>query len=433
MEFTESLALRTSDILDRCTKCGRCVEACPMPEPAGIDISQAGDIAAGVLDMIRTGSGPTLSEAWVSACSGSGACIDACNDGINPRFMIRLARVARSARKEADAVLADGKARFQKMARGVRVLSRLQLSPLELARLTRAPKGQEPEAPEIVFYTGCNVLKTPHIALLCLDVLDRLDVSYAVFGGPSDCCGILQMRAGDVANAGRQGERTVERFFDTGADQVLSWCPTCNIQFGEAVIPGKPVDDNFGMTMFSVYLENRMEELTKLFVHPVNKRVGLHEHAGANGVTESVIRILKAIPGLEFVDLEQPTLGYQCTSLSGTPDYQKNVHDAQLRVAAEAGVTTLAGIYHSCHRDFCAHEKEWPFEVVNFMELVGEAMGVTRPDMFKHFKLLEDVDAVIAECDDMIEEYGLDRDEVREVLVADMFGGKVPTGKGAAV
>ena len=193
------------------------------------------------------------------------------------------------------------------------------------------------------------------------------------------------------------------------------------------------MDDNFGMTMFSVYLENRMEELTKLFVHPVNKRVGLHEHAGANGVTESVIRILKAIPGLEFVDLEQPTLGYQCTSLSGTPDYQKNVHDAQLRVAAEAGVTTLAGIYHSCHRDFCAHEKEWPFEVVNFMELVGEAMGVTRPDMFKHFKLLEDVDAVIAECDDMIEEYGLDRDEVREVLVADMFGGKVPTGKGAAV
>ena len=96
-----------------------------MPEPAGIDISQAGDIAAGVLDMIRTGSGPTLSEAWVSACSGSGACIDACNDGINPRFMIRLARVARSARKEADAVLADGKARFQKMARGVRVLSRV--------------------------------------------------------------------------------------------------------------------------------------------------------------------------------------------------------------------------------------------------------------------------------------------------------------------
>ena len=142
-----------------------------------------------------------------------------------------------------------------------------------------------------------------------------------------------------------------------------------------------------------MYLENRMEELTKLFVHPGEQAGGVCTSTrGRNGVTESVIRILKAIPGLEFVDLEQPTLGYQCTSLSGTPDYQKNVHDAQLRVAAEAGVTTLAGIYHSCHRDFCAHEKEWPFEVVNFMELVGEAMGVTRPDMFKHFKLLEDVD-----------------------------------------
>ena len=37
MDFTESLALRRDDILDRCTKCGRCVEACPMPGPAGID------------------------------------------------------------------------------------------------------------------------------------------------------------------------------------------------------------------------------------------------------------------------------------------------------------------------------------------------------------------------------------------------------------
>jgi heterodisulfide reductase subunit D len=431
MDFTESLALRRDDILDRCTKCGRCVEACPMPGPAGIDTGDSGAIAAGVLDIIRTGSGPEKSEAWVSACSGSGACIDACQDGINPRFMIRLARVARAAKKDADFILADGKARFQKMSRGVRVLSRLQLSPMELARLTRAPKGKEAADPEIVFYTGCNVLKTPHIALLCLDVMDRLGIRYAVYGGPSDCCGILQMRAGDVANAGRQGDRTAERFFGTGADQVLSWCPTCNIQFGEAVLPGKQ-EENMGMTMFSVYLANRLDELKPLFRHSVNKRVGLHEHAGANGVTESVIRILKAIPGLEYVDLEQPTLGYQCTSLSGTPAYQKDSHDEQLRAAERAGVTTLAGIYHSCHRDFCAHEKEWPFEVVNFMELVGEAMGVTRPDLFKHFKMMADIDAVIAECDDMIELHGLDREEVREVLIADMFGGKPPAGKGAA-
>jgi len=36
-------------------------------------------------------------------------------------------------------------------------------------------------------YLGCNVLKTPHIALLCLDVLDRIGTTYRVAGGPANC------------------------------------------------------------------------------------------------------------------------------------------------------------------------------------------------------------------------------------------------------
>ena len=64
---------------------------------------------------------------------------------------------------------------------------------------------------------------------------------------------------------------------------------------------------------------------------------------------------------------------------------------------------------------------------------IGEHYGFISCTVTLMFIEPTHVDAVIAECDDMIEEYGLDRDEVREVLVADMFGGKVPTGKGAAV
>ena len=72
----------------------------------------------------------------------------------------------------------------------VRMLSRLQMPPEVLARVN--PKPQRAPAagpPDVVFYTGCNVLKTPHIALLCLDVLDLLDVDYRVMGGTSTCCG----------------------------------------------------------------------------------------------------------------------------------------------------------------------------------------------------------------------------------------------------
>jgi len=423
MDFVASLAAQAAQITARCTQCGRCVEACPMPGPAGIDIADSGAIAAGVVAMMASGEAPEKSLAWVSACSGNGDCIDACQDGVNPRFMIKLARLAQNKKRDIQTIRADGKARFQKMARSVRVISRLQLTTEELFRLTRAPRQLDSEPdPNVVFYTGCNVLKTPHIALLCLDVMDRIGARYAVFGGPSNCCGILQMRAGDAASAGRQGGRTLDRFFGTGADEVLSWCPTCDVQLGEAMLPSQPSNGAFGMTMFSVYLARKLDALKEHFVHRVEKRVGLHEHSGTNGVTASVRTLLRAIPGLEFVELDQPAAGYACTALAGTPDFKRDLHAEQLRAAEAAGVTTLAGIYHSCHRDFCAHEREWPFEVVNFMELIGEAMGLYRPDLFKRLKLMQDVDAVIAECGDMIERHKLDRDEVRDVILNDMFG-----------
>ena len=225
-----------------------------MPEAAGIDIADSSAIAAGVLDILRTGKGPELSERWVTACSGSGSCIAACDDGINPRLMVHLARLS-GKRDQGDVALRDaGKADFQKMARAVRVLSRLQLPPKDLARVSRAVRPADAPPPDLIFYTGCNVLRTPHIVLLCLDVMDRLEIAYEVYGGPGDCCGIKQMRAGDAANAGRLGERTVDRFFGTGAPQVLSWCPTCQIQLGETVLPAQEPADPFGMTMFATYL-----------------------------------------------------------------------------------------------------------------------------------------------------------------------------------
>jgi len=135
-------------------------------------------------------------------------------------------------------------------------------------------------------------------------------------------------------------------------------------------------------------------------------------------------RILRMIPGLDFVDLAQPRVGYMCNTLNALPAFKREVHRTQLQAAADAGVTTLAGIYHACHRELCSHERDWPFEVVNFLELVGESMGLTRPDLFKRLKLMQDVDAVLADAAPMIATHHLDLDEARAVVLHDMLGGQ---------
>ena len=150
------------------------------------------------------------------------------------------------------------------------------------------------------------------------------------------------------------------------------------------------------------------------------------------GVPEAAEAILRMIPGLEFVDLAQPRVGYMCNTLNPLPAFKREVHRSQLQAAADAGVTTLAGIYHACHRELCSHERDWPFEVVNFLELVGESMGLTRPDLFKRLKLMQDVDAVLADAAPMIATHGLDLDEARDSGAARHAGGTAAAADGGS-
>ena len=147
-------------------------------------------------------------------------------------------------------------------------------------------------------------------------------------------------------------------------------------------------------------------------------------------VTEAVVRILGAIPGLTLVDLEQPRVGYMCNSLAPVAAYKRELQARELAAAAAAGVDCLVGVYHACHRELCAHETSYPFRIVNFLELLGEAMGIDRPDLFKQWKMMQDVDRVLADTAGQIVAAGLDVDAVREVMLTAILGEQpLPLGR----
>ena len=56
--FETALASRVDEMLDACTKCGKCFEACPITGAAGIAEADPRATIAGVLDIVRTGDGP---------------------------------------------------------------------------------------------------------------------------------------------------------------------------------------------------------------------------------------------------------------------------------------------------------------------------------------------------------------------------------------
>ena len=51
--FETVLGERVEDMLDACTRCGKCVEVCPSVKPAGLVDAKPEDIIGGVLDLVR--------------------------------------------------------------------------------------------------------------------------------------------------------------------------------------------------------------------------------------------------------------------------------------------------------------------------------------------------------------------------------------------
>ena len=449
--FETALTARTAEMLDACTRCGKCVEVCPMAKPAGVGDAAPEDVIAGVLDIVRTGEGPAASKAWAKGCALTGDCITACGDGVNPRFLLAMARVALAKQSvELRDRRKQGIENFRLIADGVNVLARMQLDEDELVRLGQqvnerlqdGSTAKPGERPDFVFYTGCNVLKTPHMALIALDMMDALGVTYRVMGGPTHCCGVIQLRAGDTDVSGSVATNSLDKLAE-GKTGVISWCASCHVQFTETTIPAvervrgsRP----FEMTPFMLFLKTRFEDLRPMLKNPVPMRIALHKHPGVKGVVEAGTALLQMVPGIEIVDLHQPAVGLMSNALNALPDYKRGLQLAELEAAEAAGVDALVAIYHVDHRELCAHERDWPFRIINILDIVGASMGLHHDDDFKRLKIMQDADAIVADCKDMLDAYRIDPAMARTVVVKAMLneqplalvGQRLDRAKGAA-
>jgi Fe-S oxidoreductase len=427
LSFEAAVQSRVDEMVDACTRCGKCVEACPSVKPAGIADAAPKDVISGILDILRDGHGPDASLKWAQACTLSGECITACDEGVNPRFLLAMARVAiAKAGNDLPARRRQGLDKYRDLGRDVAVLSQLQLNDEVLARLGQksASVSTSSEPPDFVFYTGCNVLKTPHIALLALDIMDALGVGYQVMGGPSHCCGVVQMRPGDVEMSGRMGTNSIEKMSHTKSGQVISWCPSCQVQFTETTLPALERQRGarpFEMTPFMRFLAGHLDQLAPHLKQRIEMRVALHRHPGIAGVMEAAEKILRAIPGITVVELDQPAVGLQSFSLGVLPEFKRQLQLNELEAARAVGIDALVAVYHSDHRELCAHELDYPFRIANLLELVGESMGLKHHDRYKELKMMQDADQIVADCADLLVNHAIDAAKAREVVVKGML------------
>jgi hypothetical protein len=150
-------------------------------------------------------------------------------------------------------------------------------------------------------------------------------------------------------------------------------------------------------------LHARRHLLAPLLTKPIERTVVLHTHSGFHEVDANplVADLLRLIPGLEVVVTDYSAPGHMCSALAPVPAALKDVVRHCVDQTATHGTDTLVTVFHSCQRLLCGLETTDGIKVVNYVNLLMEAMGrATAPDDYAQWKnagsdaaIMEKIDA----------------------------------------
>jgi heterodisulfide reductase subunit D len=422
-DYAQRLEALAAEAADRCTVCGKCFEVCPTAREVGLDAGAAGRTVSELLALTREGGpAPEGLQRWLGACDGSARCSAACPEEINVRQWVTIAKLKalETGRPLAENAQAAAN-RFRHMAQAVRLLAGMQL-PSETLKRILAPA--ERRTADVLFYTGCNVLRTPHIVLNVMDILDALGLDFDVVGGTAHCCGVYQFQEADLPTYERVGHRTFQRLGQSGAAKVLTWCPTCTKNFGELEEPVEA--PSFDLGHVSEFLAANLDALKARFVAgQPRRRVVIHEHQGIGATVESIARLLGAVPNLELLQIEQDSgFSYACGGQAAKfKERELAIHRRLAEGAVAAGADTIVTMYHSCHRALAGVEAVHPLKVVNFTDVIAEALGRGgHPDYYRLYKQGGTMDEAVAAARRFLKSNGVVIDESSvKSLTADIF------------
>jgi heterodisulfide reductase subunit D len=240
-----------------------------------------------------------------------------------------------------------------------------------------------PTKGDVLYFTGCTAgIKLPETAKSTAKVLKALDVDFAVLD-EEPCCGSVMLRSGKVKEAKENAERALDMIRTSGAKQIVVTCAGCLKTFRE------DYQERFGLDLPEVlhvveflkpYLENKKLELHK----GESKKITWHDpcHMGrALGIYEEPREILKAIPGVELVEMDTNREAAMCCgSGGGLRSYDSEqakkiaadrMHDAE-KVEADILATACPFCEHNLKDGAKAIQSN--IRVVDILELLAESL-----------------------------------------------------------
>jgi len=391
---TIPLSVKDLVSLDSCVKCGSCVSVCPVYAQTQQLETTMGGFYTRLKSFVRHAYGfPMASLAPGQAkdvlkeyseypylCTLCGRCSLVCPSFIDTkgtriatrRFMVEEGQYPPS---------------MDRLAETLDKVHNIIGEPSEdramwVQALPEVPKDMfQKDKAKVVYFTGCVAPYFPmakRIPQAFVQILQKAGVDFTLLGGEEWCCGFPLIAAGMKEKADAVMQHNLQKVKEKGAEKIVFACPSCFHTWKEE---SKNEFELFHSTQFI----KKLIEDGKIRFNEKKAKVTYHDPCDlgrASGVYEAPREILKAIPGVELIEMNGNREECKCCGGGGNlemvrPELSAAMAQAKIEEIKATGAEMVITACQQCVRTIFsnARKKKIPINVMDIIEFVSKNMA----------------------------------------------------------
>lgn len=275
----------------------------------------------------------------------------------------------------------------------IQLLQRMMTNPdIKQKRLGWAEGLKYSDRGEYFYFTGClpyfdymfTYINHTDIARATLKILNAAGI-VPVLSDEERCCGYESLWNGDEETFGRLAELNIETIKTSGAKKVVTSCAECfrtiKVDYQKEGKPS-PFEVMHSTSLIASLIREGKLKFTKRF----EKRVTYHDPCRLGryeGIYDEPREILKAIPGIELVEMERTRAEALCCGVGNFSNCDAKTkflqHDRLMeanRTGADIFVTTCpkCRIHYACYIDGRPIEELAGMQIMDITEIVASAL-----------------------------------------------------------
>ncbi len=253
-------------------------------------------------------------------------------------------------------------------------------------QIAAVPKSLGKERAEVLYFVGCTAsfdVNIKDVAVNTVRMLQACEVDFGILGVQEKCCGSVLLRVGDPEYE-RLARQNIEAFNSLGIRTLVTSCAGCYKTISQDY--PKVGRMNFEILHMVQFIDRLLQEGKLAFRREVPMKVTYHDpcHLGrASGIFDAPRRILKAIPGIEFVEIERHHENSRCCGAggglkAGFPEVQQKMSQARVRDAVATGATDFVTACPFCYQGLLVGiaAEGAPLRMRDITEIITRALGV---------------------------------------------------------